>query len=190
MHCATLFPLALTVLAAASSCIDKDPPDTEGSSIDAAFIDFPKGGITVFDEKNARWIRYNPERCRKRFVLAYTFKIIHSLIGLETGVIDGPDHELKWDGEARSIAAWNRDHDLRSAISRSVVWYFEEVARSVPPEQMSSLLSACDYGNHKTSGTPPFWISGDLAISTDEQVALLRRLRGGELPFKKTVMTP
>ena len=53
---------------------------------------------------------------------------------------------------------------------------------------MISLLSECDYGNGKTSGKQPFWIHGDLAISTDEQVDFLRKLHSNELPFRKSVM--
>lgn len=163
-------------------------PKLEAESLDEVFAEYPEGCISIFDLKNSRWTRHNPDRCRERLVPASTFKIIHALIALEAGVIDGPNHELKWDGNNRSIKAWNRDHDLRSAISRSVVWYFEEVAERVPPEQMSSLLSGSDYGNQKTSGEQPFWIQGDLAISSDEQVRFLQKLHTGKLPFQRMTM--
>ena len=160
----------------------------EEKSFEEAFGKNPKGCIAIYDERNERWIRHNAERCGKRFTPASTFKIIHSMIGLETGAVSGPDHQFKWDGKMRSIKSWNKDHDLRSAVSRSVVWYFQEVAKRVPPEKMSALLKACEFGNHKTSGKQPFWLSSDLAISADEQVKFLRKLRGGKLPFKKEVM--
>ena len=161
---------------------------SEEKSLESAFEKYSKGCIAIFDQKNQRWIRHNADRCQKRFTPASTFKILHSLIGLETGAVSGPDHQFKWDGKARSIKAWNKDHDLRSAVSRSVVWYFEEVAKRVPPKKMNSLLKTCEFGNHKTSGKKPFWIFSDLAISADEQVNFLRKFHEGKLPFKKSVM--
>lgn len=189
MHHARLLTILFIALFSATFCSGQnEPPETDAVSLSAAFAEYPEGCIAVFDLKNDRWTRHNPDRCQKRFVPASTFKIIHSLIALETGAVDGPNHQMKWDGKIRSIGAWNRDHDLRSAVSRSVVWYFEEIAERVPEERMSSLLAASGYGNHQTSGKQPFWIHGDLEISADEQVDFLRQLRAGRLPFKETVM--
>src|SRR5262245_45759400 len=59
---------------------------------------------------------------------ASTFKIPHSLIALETGVVASPRDVVKWDGARQPFPAWERDHSLDSAVKSSVVWYFRRTA--------------------------------------------------------------
>ena len=72
-----------------------------------------------------------PERAREGFLPCSTFKIPNTLIGLETGVIEGEHFALKWDGKERSVAAWNRDR--------------------IGPTRMQAHLDAMSYGNRDTS---------------------------------------
>jgi beta-lactamase class D len=112
-----------------------------------------------------------------------TFKIPNSFIGLETGVIPDTSFVLKWDGVRRPREEWNRDHDLRSAMKHSVVWFYQELARRVGSERMREWISALDYGNEDTSGgIDRFWLGSSLRVSADEQVDFLGRLHAGGLP--------
>ena len=43
-----------------------------------------KGAFVLYDLNSNQYIRYDPERCAERFIPASTFKIMNSLIGLET----------------------------------------------------------------------------------------------------------
>ena len=82
----------------------------------------------------------------------------------------------------RSIRSWNRDHDLRSAVSNSVLWYFQETARRIGPERMAKGVKALRYGNADTSSGPTtFWLGGSLQVTPAGQVDFLDRLRRGEL---------
>lgn len=132
-------------------------------------------------------VRYRPERCAKRFAPCSTFKIVNSLVALETGVAPSPEHKLRWDGKKRPVEAWNRDLTLREAFRESAVWYFQEIATGVGQERMSRFLSAMPYGNADTSGgITKFWLSTSLAVSADEQVAMLTRLQRKRLaPFSE-----
>ena len=148
------------------------------------FAEYDYGSLAMLDMESGRWTRHDPSLCAKRFSPASTFKIYNSLIGLETGVLDGPNTFIAWDGKKHSREELNRDHTLRSAVRNSVVWYFEEVARRVGPQRMARYIEAMDYGNSDISAwTTPFWLGGSLEISADEQVEMLRRLLRGELPF-------
>lgn len=115
---------------------------------------------------------------------ASTFKIPHALIGLETGVVDGPNHVRKWNAEAHPDAQWgHEDQTLTSAIRDSVVWYFQEVAVGVGRERMSKYLADFAYGNQKIGGElTEFWLDGSLALSAHDQLEFLRKLAVGELP--------
>ncbi len=148
-----------------------------------------KGAFVLYDLKDNRYVRYNPERCTERFIPASTFKIMNSLIGLETGVIPDADYVIKWDGAQNDIPAWNQDHTLRTAIQNSVVWYYQELARRVGEKRMQEHVDAVHYGNQDISGKiDTFWLEGGLRISADEQVEFLKRLYKGELPFSQRSM--
>jgi beta-lactamase class D len=126
-----------------------------------------------------------------RFVPASTFKIPSSIIALETGVAEGPEFALAWDGVAREVEAWNRDHVLRSAYASSVVWFYQALARRIGPERMQSWVDRFDYGNRSLAGAAidEFWLRGPLAISPREQVEFLQRLHAGALPISERTRT-
>ena len=118
---------------------------------------------------------------------ASTFKVPNSLIALETGVVADPDKDVfKWDGTARSIEAWNKDHTLRSAIAASAVPVYQEIARRIGAERMQKYVDLLDYGNRNIGGgLDQFWLTGELRIDPMQQVDFLDRLRRGVLPVSR-----
>jgi beta-lactamase class D len=138
--------------------------------------------LVLRDVAGARTVRHDPPRAGVRRSPCSTFKIPNSLIGLETGVIPDASFVLRWDGVRRPREVWNRDHDLRSAMKHSVVWYYQELARRVGPARMQEWVSALHYGNEDTSdGIDRFWLGSSLRISPDEQVDFLERFHAGRL---------
>ena len=75
-----------------------------------------KGCFLIYDMKNDIYQIYNSSRCEQGFLPASTFKILNSLIGLETGVITDENMVIPWNGVASSVEEWNRDHTMASAI--------------------------------------------------------------------------
>src|SRR3954465_15631497 len=118
---------------------------------------------------------------------ASTFKIPNSVIALETGVVEDPDKDVfKWDGETRSIEAWNKDHTLRSAIAVSAVPVYQEIARRIGVERMQKYVDLFDYGNRDIGGgIDQFWLTGNLRIDPVQQIDFVDRLRRGVLPGSK-----
>ena len=144
------------------------------------------GCFVLYDAQADSYVRYNSNGCAERFTPCSTFKIANSLIALHTGVSTGADFFLKWDGVMRPIEPWNQDQTMRSAMSNSVLWYYQEMARRVGPERMADFVHRLGYGNEDTSGgITNFWIESTLRISADEQVAFLRRLWADGLPVSK-----
>jgi beta-lactamase class D len=141
-----------------------------------------RSALVLRDVAGGRTVRHGGPLARARTSPCSTFKIPNSVIGLETGVIPDASFVLPWDGVRRPRAEWNRDHDLRSAMEHSVVWYYQELARRVGPERMRHWVSALRYGNEDVSGgLDRFWLGSSLRISPDEQVDFLARLHAGEL---------
>lgn len=144
------------------------------------------GAFVLYDAVRHHWLRYRPEECQTRKTPCSTFKVLNSLIALETGVASGPDFSIPWDGTRYPIEPWNHDQTLRSAFSVSCLWYFEALASRVGMECYKKFVSGVGYGNNDLSGgLPHFWLESSLAISPDEQVGFLRRLHAGELPFAR-----
>jgi beta-lactamase class D len=139
--------------------------------------------VVIYDvEKRTTW-RSAEGPCASRLSPASTFKIPHALIALETGAIKADAIE-KWDGRRfPRQAAWERDHDLRSAISNSVLWFFQRTAVRIGAERMKGWLQQFSYGNTDTSGDPTmFWVNATLQISPNEQVEFLKRFFSDDLP--------
>ncbi len=142
------------------------------------------GTIAVLDTRTNRAIVSDRARAETGFLPHSTFKVPNSLIALETGIVQDADHPVfKWDGTERAIAAWNRDHTLRTAIAASVVPVYQEIARRIGPERMKRYVEALDYGNRDIGGAiDAFWLTGALRITAFEEIRFLARLYRDELP--------
>lgn len=139
-------------------------------------------------ETGETW-RHNTALCAQRFAPCSTFKIVNALIALDTGVATDGHMVITWDGVERSRAALNRDHTLRTAIRDSVLWYFQIIAERIGMERMQRAIDRIGYGNGDlTGGITQFWLGRSLAISPNEQAALLARLDRGDLPVSRRSM--
>jgi beta-lactamase class D len=147
------------------------------------------GSFVLYDLKKDQFTFYNKEQYDQAFIPASTFKIIHSLIALETGVVQDENHLLPWDSLEREVPQWNQDHDLKSAFKYSAVWYFQRVANKLGREKMQYWLDTVGYGNGDISGEiDKFWLTGDLRISPKGQLDFLKKLYHKELPFSTRSM--
>ncbi len=142
------------------------------------------GGFVVYDaEREQAWV-HGQRVAQTPYLPASTYKIPHTVIALELGVVEGADFVLPWDGERRWNPDWNYDVTLRDALRFSVVPYYQEVARRIGPEQMTRWLERLDYGNHDIEGgIDLFWLQGGLRVSAYQQVDFLQRLDEGRLPI-------
>lgn len=117
---------------------------------------------------------------------ASTFKIVNSLIGLQTGVISGDTMVIKWDGVKRWRDAWNKDLTMYEAFRESAVPYYQEVARRIGRDTMQSWLDTLAYGNKKIGAhVDSFWLNHTLTITPSEQLGLMKKLYFDQLPFHK-----
>ena len=148
-----------------------------------------EGSIAIYDAQSDRIYQHNQQRNEKAFLPGSTFKILNSLISLETGVINNELAILTWDGIYRpTVAEWNRDLNMKEAFRLSAVWFYQVLARRVGHEKMQTYVSKANYGNQNI-GSPEdidtFWLTGKLRISPQEEIEFLRRLYNNNLPFSK-----
>jgi beta-lactamase class D len=146
------------------------------------------GTIVVLDVRTNVAQVYNAKRAAELFPPASTFKILNSLIALETGVVTDVDTQIfKWDGVTRGRPELNKDHTLRTAIAVSALPVYQQIARDVGLERMTRYLNMVGYGVGEVTNENLdwFWVLRGFRISANEQVKFLRRLYFEDLPFSK-----
>lgn len=147
------------------------------------------GTMLVYDEQTDRWLVHDEARARRGFLPASTFKLFNALVALDTGAVQDEYDVIRWDGKDRSVFGkampmWNRDNSLASGMRYSTIWFYQEVARRAGAKRMQAYLNSANYGNRDISaGIDRFWIEGGMRISAEQQVAFLRGLADGSLPF-------
>lgn len=124
-------------------------------------------------------------RANERLSPCSTYKILNTMIALDSKAIQDENEILPWDGTVREYTVWNKDHSMRSAISVSAVWFYQEMARRIGKTRMQQALKQVNYGNADMSNSiTEFWLSnGSLKISANEQIDFLASLMRNQLPF-------
>jgi len=142
-----------------------------------ALFDNPQGQFTIYNLSRYKDSAYSP---------ASTFKIVNSLIGLQTGRITNENMVIHWDGIKRWNEDWNKDLTMEQAFKVSALPYYQEVARRIGKDTMQLWLDSLKYGNHSIGKhVDSFWIDNTLKITPDEQLGLVKKLYFDQLPFYK-----
>ena len=142
------------------------------------------GCFGLLDNGNGKFTIYNLPRYRdSSYLPASTFKIVNSLIGLQTGKISSDSMVIKWDGIKRRIDDWNKDLTMYEAFRVSAVPYYQEIARRIGKDTMQAWLDTLSYGTKKiTTRIDSFWLDNSLKIKPDEQLGLVKELYFDQLP--------
>jgi beta-lactamase class D len=151
------------------------------------------GTFGMLDNGQEQFTIYDVKRfADSAYLPASTFKIVNSLIGLQTGVISNEKMVIPWDGIVRSNPAWNKDLTMEEAFKVSAVPYYQEVARRIGKDTMQrwldSLGYAAKYGRAVIQNNiDSFWLDNSVKITADEQLGLVKKLYFDQLPFQKRV---
>lgn len=107
-------------------------------------------------------------------------------MGFDSGVVQGVTTTFKWDGSKQMLKVWEKDHDARSWLKDSVVWYSQRLTPNIGLQKIQKYLHDFHYGNEDFSGgITKAWLSSSLKISPREQVAFLQKLARGQLRVSK-----
>lgn len=153
-----------------------------------------EGCFALMDNASGKFTVHNLGRYRdSSYLPASTFKILNSLIGLQTGKISSDSMVIKWDRVERRVADWNKDLNMYEAFRVSSVYYYQEVARRIGKDTMQIWLDSLKYGAKTdtgkvviTSAIDSFWLDNSLKITPDQQLGLVKRLYFDQLPFFKS----
>jgi len=157
-------------------------PDFAAVFADAGAV----GCFAAFDGARDTFTLFDFERAKRRYVPASTFKIVNSLIAIETAVVRDQTEVIPYGGKPQPFPAWERDMPMIDAVPASSVPIFQEIARRVGLESYRSWLDKLDYGNGEIGDiVDRFWLDGPLEISAMEQAVFIDRLARRELPASK-----
>ena len=148
-----------------------------------------QGSISIYDNRNKKWLLSDSVDAKTATLPASTFKIINLLIALETGAIKNENDLVKWPGLPDTARYGYRPdiyHNIsvKEAFELSAGWVFIELAKKIGREQYKKYLELCHYGNLDLSQQgADFWNFGPMAISPINQIEFLKKVYEGDLPF-------
>ncbi len=188
------FPFRLLLLSTVFfSCSQNNV--TQDKSLKKYFDDNKVNGcFALMNNATGKFTVYNLKRYRdSSYLPASTFKIVNSLIGLQTGKISNDSMVIKWDGIKRRVEDWNQDLNMYHAFRVSAVPYYQEVARRIGKDTMQYWLNTMKYGAKNDtdkiviqSAIDSFWLDNSLKVTPDQQLGLVKQLYFNQLPFFKT----
>lgn len=149
------------------------------------------GSITLYDYNAKKWISSNIDDSNYATLPASTFKIINTLIALESGVVANENEIIRWPGATDTVKYGYRpdiyhDMSMKEAFKASAGWAYVELAKKIGKENYRKYLTACNYGNVNLSQEDDdFWNFGNFAVSPANQIKMLVGIYEESLPFKK-----
>lgn len=141
------------------------------------------GAILIFDSHNNKYYSNDFEKAKEQCIPASTYKIPHTIIGLETGVIKDKKTIFTWDGNKRAFSIWEKDLILKDAFQKSCVPCYQDLASSIGSLKMKENLQLLKYGNMdvQDDNINNFWLIGNSKISPFQQIDFLYRFYNNQL---------
>ena len=149
------------------------------------------GCFGMFDNSHGMFTLYNIKRFRdSAYLPASTFKIVNSLIGIETGRVKDDSTIISWNGTPTGRTECDKDLTMYNAFRLSCSPWFQELARRIGKDTMQHWLDtlgyARRYGNFTIKNNlDTFWLDNSARITADEQLGLVKKLYFDQLPFQE-----
>lgn len=147
-----------------------------------------EGSILIYDLNKSVYYSNDFEWAKKARLPASTFKIPHSLMALELGIVENENTVFKWNGDKRYLEIWEQDLTFKQAFHYSCVPCYQEIAKKIGVGRMNDNLEKFNYGNNfiEEKNLDNFWLQGQFAISQFQQIDFLKRFQQAQLPISDT----
>jgi beta-lactamase class D len=149
------------------------------------------GCFGLFDNGKGQFTIYNMTRFSdSTYLPASTFKIVNSLIGLETRLVKDSATVFTWDSVSWPRAECNRDLSMNQAFRLSCPNWYQQLARRIGKDTMQHWLDTLGYAARNSrfviaGNLDTFWLDNSAKVTADEQMGLVKRLYFDQLPFTK-----
>jgi beta-lactamase class D len=183
------FSLLIAMLLVGVACSASDPlPYEHRSDWEQHFAAQDTDGTFVLIEVGSEEppLVYNIERARLRIPPADTYKILASLIFVETEIVSSLDEEITWNGEGRHVPLMARTQTLEQGFNKPVDWVYEQLGDDVGQDRMDVWIARAGYGNEDTRSLGGrMWRDGTLTVTPFDQAEFMAELFGEQHPFDR-----
>lgn len=137
----------------------------------------------------------NEGNCREQLVACSTFKVPLAVMAFDSGILMNENQVLKWNGVKSFLRAHNQDHNAKTWMRDSVVWFSQRISTKLGAQVFQKYLNDFNYGNKDISASiteawlvSPAKTTSALKISAYEQVEFMTNLWTDRLPTSKRSM--
>lgn len=165
-------------------------------SAQANYFDKMEGCFLLFNLKTESFDKIiGEENCKKQYPAASTFKVPLAVMAFDSKVLKNEKVIFKWDGKKEERAESNKNHDARSWMRESIVWFSQRLTPKIGIQRLQKYLDEFQYGNRDLSaGLQDAWLQSPgqngpaLKISAYEQAEFMKKLWTNSLPASKRAM--
>jgi beta-lactamase class D len=128
--------------------------------------------------------------CDRRVAPQSSFKLPLALMGYDSGILVD-EHTPRWEYKPEFGGFRDEEktaHDPASWEKISVVWFSQEITRTLGEKRFADYVRTFGYGNEDVSGDPGknngltrSWLTSSLVISPDEQAAFVLKILNRKL---------
>ncbi len=164
----------------------------EDTSLDQYFKKYKvEGTFGMFDNGKGNFSLYNVTRFKdSAYLPASTFKIINSLVGIETGRVIDTNAVISWNGISHGRPECDKDMQMFEAFRVSCPPWYQELATRIGRDTMQKWIDTLGYAQRYQpfriqDNLDTFWLDNSAKITADEQLGIVKRLYFDQLPFQK-----
>ncbi len=149
------------------------------------------GSITLYDYHRKVWMSSDLGDSQVPTLPASTFKIVNTLIALETGAVSDEQEIIPWIDDYDTTRYGHRPNiyhslSMKEAFRLSAGWAYVELAKRIGKDRYRNILTEMGYGNVDLSfEDPDFWNFGPFAISPMNQIEVLLGIYEERFSFSK-----
>ncbi len=160
---------------------------------------------TLLKDKEACFLIYNmktntfdtvvgEEMCKKSYPAFSSFKVPLAVMAFDSGAIKDENQVLKWDKVKNVREVANKDHDAKTWMRDSIVWFSQRITTRMGAAKFQKYLNDFDYGNKDFSeGLTTAWLTSPatgkgLMITPYGQIEFMKKLWRNELPVSQRSM--
>jgi beta-lactamase class D len=165
---------------------------TEDASLEKYFKENNlTGTFGLFDNGQGQFTIYNVARFSdSAYLPASTYKIINSLIGIETGRVKDGGTVIAWDSISHGRPECDSNMTMYSAFRISCPPWYQELARRIGKDTMQHWIDTLGYAQRHgkfaiQNNLDTFWLDNSAKVTADEQLGLVKKLYFDQLPFQK-----
>lgn len=178
------------------SCAKPEKKEVVSQSTTEDYFAGTKGCFLLYNMKTGVFEKViGEDNCKQPLPACSTFKVPLAAMAFDAGILKNENVVLKWDGKKDIREESNHDHNAKTWMRDSIVWFSQRLTPQLGKAKLQKYLNDFDYGNKDLSaGIKQAWLvspsskTGALKITGYQQIDFLKKLWSDQLPVSKRAM--